>query len=319
LFPGVTISEDDEGKYQVKSRDYSEATSCNPPTKYKINGTKGKVDTAINMLRFFSSTPDKIFGICYRLHPILYETEERLEELVMMSAKITTHSADKIFILGSSEAEGFKYLFVHGLADSGNQYKLQRYINAQVEKLEAEAREEGSKPAPQPASVSVNRQNTVSDTIRYSKEELLKVRTSITEPLPALAECKLAIVRIHGVHARDTTRYGSSEERKSSYPREEERKSSYEERKSSKPVHSRLGPVEDRKHPTITKDSLQDRLGPPKTEQKLRSEDISSSEQKPRSEEISRIRSEYTSDVTSSEEKEEEKSSKPGITRITWP
>jgi len=301
LFPGVTISEDDEGKYQVKSRDYSEATSLNPPTKYKINGTKGKVDTAINMLRFFSSTPDKIFGICYRLHPILYETEERLEELVIMSAKITTHSADKIFILGSSEAEGFKYLFVHGLADSGNQYKLQRYINAQVEKLEAEAREEGSKPAPQLAQgVSVNRQNTVFDTIRYSKEELLKVRTTITEPLPALAECKLAIVRIHGVHARDTTRYGSNEERKSSYPRDEERK-------SSKPVHSRLGHVEDRKPPVVSKDSLQDRLGRPKTEQKLRSE------QKLCSEEMS------TCDVTSSEEKEEEKSSKPGITRITWP
>jgi len=218
----------------------------------------------------------------------------------MMSAKITTHSADKIFILGSSEAEGFKYLFVHGLADSGNQYKLQRYINAQVEKLEAEAREEGSKPAPVPASVSVNRQNTVSDTIRYSKEELLKVRTTITEPLPALAECKLAIVRIHGVHARDTTRYGSSEDRKSSYPRDEERK-------SSKPVHSRLGPVEDRKTHVVSKDILQDRLGPSKTEQKLRSEEMSG------------IRSEEMSDVTSSEEKEEVKSSKPGITRITWP
>jgi len=127
------------------------------------------------------------------------------------------------------------------------------------------------------------------------------VRTTITEPLPALAECKLAIVRIHGVHSRDTTRYGSSEERKSSYPREEERKSSYDERKSSKPVHSRLGPVEDRKPHVVSKDSLQDRLGPPKAEQKLRSEEMS------------------TSDVTSSEEKEEEKNSKPGITRITWP
>lgn len=158
---------------------------------YTVSGQNNLVFEIVSLIRFMTSLPDKKFGMMLKLHNSLTSSEELIDRLITNAERIVK---TKVMCLDCTKMEACKFLFVPGLCGSEAQYKLQKHLNVLVEKLEGEPGASG----PVERQESTDSYSSCADRVlvKYSLEEMLKIREFVTEPHEALVQASEREIRL---------------------------------------------------------------------------------------------------------------------------